>query len=72
VRFVFSRPHGKLAQSGGDLVRHPHPLGCSALSHRSFANVRELAAAIYKLGKHWNNVLRRPFEWTYSGRVLQA
>jgi len=34
--------------------------------------VRDLAAAIYKFGKHWNNVLRRPFDWTYSGRVLQA
>jgi len=33
--------------------------------------VRELAAAIYKFGKHWNDVLRRLFEWTYSGRVLR-
>jgi hypothetical protein len=33
-----------------------------ALRISSFANVRELAAAIYKFGKHWNDVLRRPFE----------
>lgn len=69
VRFVFTPTHGSWLNQVeiwfGILTR-------SALRHRSFANVRDLAAAIYKFGKHWNNVLRRPFEWTYSGRVLQA
>ena len=69
MRFVFTPTHGSWLNQVeiwfGILTR-------SALRHRSFANVRELAAAIYKFGKHWNNLLRRPLEWTYSGRVLQA
>jgi hypothetical protein len=44
----------------------------SALRHRSFANVSELTTAIYRFGKYWNDVTRRPFDWTFTGRVLHA
>jgi transposase len=69
VRFVFTPKHGSWLNQVeiwfGILTR-------SALRHRSFANVSELATAIYHFGKHWNEVVGRPFDWTYTGRVLHA
>ena len=46
-------------------------LARSALRHRSFVSVAALAKAI-RFGKYWNDVTRRPFDWTYTGRVLRA
>lgn len=69
VRFVFTPKHGSWLNQVeiwfGILTR-------SALRHRSFANVSELTAAVYRFGKYWNDVIRRPFDWTYKGRVLHA
>ena len=39
---------------------------------RSFESVAALAKAIYRFSKYWNDVTRRPFDWTYTGRVLRA
>jgi transposase len=69
VRFVFTPKHGSWLNQVeiwfGILTR-------SALRHRSFATVGKLATAIYRFGKYWNDVVRRPFDWTYTGRVLHA
>ena len=69
VRFVFTPKHGSWLNQVeiwfGILTR-------SALRHRSFASVAELATAIYRFGKYWNDVAAKPFDWTYSGRVLHA
>ena len=69
VRFVFTPKHGSWLNQVeiwfGILTR-------SALRHRSFASVDQLATAIYRFGKYWNDVTRRPFDWTYTGRVLHA
>jgi transposase len=69
IRFVFTPKHGSWLNQVeiwfGILTR-------SALRHRSFAGVAELAVAIYRFGKYWNDVIRRPFDWTYTGRVLHA
>lgn len=69
VRFVFTPRHGSWLNQVeiwfGILTR-------CALRYRSFANVSELTTAIYRFGKHWNRVTRRPFDWTYTGRILHA
>jgi transposase len=69
IRFVFTPKHGSWLNQVeiwfGILTR-------AALRHRSFANVSELTVAIYRFGKYWNKVTRRPFDWTYTGRVLHA
>jgi transposase len=69
IRFVFTPRHGSWLNQVeiwfGILTR-------SALRHRSFASVAALATAIYRFGKYWNEVTRRPFDWTYTGRVLHA
>jgi transposase len=69
VRFVFTPKHGSWLNQVeiwfGILTR-------SALRHRSFGSVSELTTAVYRFGKHWNRVCRRPFDWTYKGRVLHA
>ncbi len=69
IRFVFTPKHGSWLNQVeiwfGILTR-------SALRHRSFASVAALAKAIYHFGKYWNEVTRRPFDWTYTGRVLHA
>jgi transposase len=69
VQFVFTPKHGSWLNQVeiwfGILSR-------SALRHRSFDSVNALAAAIYRFGRYWNEVIRRPFDWTYTGRVLHA
>ncbi len=42
------------------------------LKHRSFHNVTILANAIRRYAKRWNLKLAKPFNWTYTGRVLHA
>jgi transposase len=69
VRFVFTPKHGSWLNQieiwFGILTR-------SALAHRSFGNVAHLARAIYAFARHWNGALAKPFEWTYTGKVLRA
>ena len=69
VRFVFTPKHGSWLNQVeiwfGILTR-------SALRHRSFNGPRALEAGIYRFAWHWNEHLARPFEWTYTGRVLAA
>jgi transposase len=42
------------------------------LRHRSFESTRSLALAIRAFVRRWNKDMARPFDWTYSGRVLVA
>lgn len=69
IRFVFTPKHGSWLNQVeiwfGILTR-------CALRHRSFDSVRDLARTIYRFAKHWNDRLARPFEWTYTGKVLRA
>ena len=69
VSFVFTPKHGSWLNQVeiwfGILTR-------SALAHRSFGDVAQLARAIYAFARHWNDALARPFEWTYTGKVLRV
>jgi len=69
VSFVFTPKHGSWLNQVeiwfGILTR-------KALAHRSFANVAHLAKAIYAFARYWNESLAKPFEWTYTGKVLRA
>jgi transposase len=69
VRFVFTPKHGSWLNQVeiwfGILTK-------SALRHRSFNGARALEGAIYRFAHHWNERLARPFQWTYTGRVLAA
>lgn len=47
-------------------------LSRKCLRGASFDAPRKLAAAVYRFVKRWNRKLAKPFEWTYTGRVLQA
>jgi transposase len=47
-------------------------LTSKAIKHRSFDSVRDLTKAILKFSTHWNKHMARPFEWTYTGKVLAA
>ena len=47
-------------------------LSRGALRHRSFDGVDQLASAIYRFTAHWNKTMAHPFEWTYTGKVLNA
>ena len=47
-------------------------LTTKCLRHASFASVRELARAILRFAAYWNEHMAKPFEWTYTGRVLAA
>jgi transposase len=47
-------------------------LTSKALRHRSFSDLRALERAIYRFARYWNDHLARPFEWTYTGKVLAA
>lgn len=40
--------------------------------HRSFSALRALDRAIYRFARYCNEPLARPFEWTYTGKVLAA
>jgi transposase len=42
------------------------------LRTRSFESTRALANAIRAFVRRWNRELAKPFNWTYSGRVLHA
>ena len=59
----------QVAQPGLDLFSI---LTSKALRHRSFENLRALDRAIYEFAHHWNRTLARPFDWTYTGKVLNA
>jgi len=69
VQFVFTPKHGSWLNQieiwFGILTR-------SALRHRSFDSVDQLTTVIYRFTSHWNRTMARPFEWTYTGRVLNA
>lgn len=47
-------------------------LTAKCLRGRSFSSVAALAKSIYRFTKRWNDELAKPFEWTYSGKVLHA
>jgi transposase len=47
-------------------------LTSKCLRGRPFGSVGELATAILRFAKRWNRELARPFEWTYTGKVLHA
>jgi transposase len=47
-------------------------LTTKALRGASFTSTMALEDTIYAFTEYWNQVLRRPFEWTYTGKVLVA
>jgi len=47
-------------------------LTAKCLRGRSFDSVRALALAIRRFAAEWNRRMARPFEWTYTGKVLAA
>jgi transposase len=47
-------------------------LTSKCLRARSFSSVAELSDAIYSFAEHWNTEMAKPFEWTYTGKVLAA
>jgi transposase len=47
-------------------------LTAKCLRGRSFASVSALSKAVYRFTSRWNHELAKPFEWTYSGKVLHA
>lgn len=47
-------------------------LTAKCLRNRAFTSVRKLANAILRFAKRWNRELARPFDWTYSGKILHA
>lgn len=42
------------------------------LRGQSFRSVRHLAGAIMRFSRFWNRERAKPFEWTYTGKVLAA
>ena len=69
VRFVFTPKHGSWLNQ---VEIWFGILTSKAIRHRSFDGPRALESAIYRFAWHWNKELARPFEWTYTGRVLAA
>jgi transposase len=69
VRFVFTPKHGSWLNQ---VEIWFGILTSQALRHCSFANVADLTRAIYRFARHWNDALAHPFEWTYTGKVLNA
>jgi transposase len=69
VRFVFTPKHGSWLNQ---VEIWFGILTSKALRHRSFETPGALDRAIYRFGRYWNDVLARPFEWTYTGKVLAA
>jgi transposase len=69
VRFVFTPKHGSWLNQ---VEIWFGILTTKALRGRSFDGVQALANAVYRFAKYWNEMLARPFEWTYTGRVLRA
>jgi transposase len=69
VRFVFTPFHGSWLNQ---VEIWFGILSSKCLRHRSFASVQELAYAIYEFAQHWNRNMAKPFEWTYTGKVLAA
>ena len=67
--FVFTPKHGNWLNQVELWFRI---LTRSARRHHSFDSVAALASATYRFGKYWNDVTRRRFDWTYTGRVLRA
>lgn len=47
-------------------------LTAKALRGASFTSTTALEDTIYAFTEYWNQELRRPFEWTYTGKVLVA
>jgi transposase len=69
VRFVFTPKHGSWLNQ---VEIWFSILTSKALRHRSFDSLRALDNALYRFARYWNNSLARPFEWTYTGKVLKA
>jgi transposase len=69
VRFVFTPFHGSWLNQ---VEIWFSILTSKCLKGRPFSSVAELAAAIRRFATRWNTELARPFEWTYTGRVLHA
>lgn len=47
-------------------------LTSKCLRTRSFPSAAALSDAIYAFVAHWNSYMAKPFEWTYTGKVLAA
>ena len=69
VRFVFTPKHGSWLNQ---VEIWFSILTSKALRHRSFDGLGALERAIYRFAHHWNRSLARPFDWTYTGKVLNA
>lgn len=69
VRFVFTPKHGSWLNQ---VEIWFSILVSKAIRYRSFQNLRALDRAIYAFAHHWNRSLARPFDWTYTGKVLNA
>lgn len=69
VRFVFTPKHGSWLNQ---VEIWFGILTSKALRHQSFADLRAVDRAIYRFARYWNDSLARPFNWTYTGRVLNA
>lgn len=69
VSFVFTPYHGSWLNQ---VEIWFSILTAKCLRHRSFENVRALAHAIRRFASEWNRRMAKPFEWTYSGKVLAA
>jgi transposase len=69
VRFVFTPKHGSWLNQ---VEIWFGILTTKALRWRSFNDIAALDQAIYRFAKYWNQSLARPFEWTYTGKVLAA
>ena len=69
VRFVFTPFHGSWLNQ---VEIWFGILTSKCLRRGSFDSVHALAGAIYQFTQHWNQNMARPFNWTYTGRVLTA
>jgi transposase len=69
VRFVFTPKHGSWLNQVEIWLSI---LSRKCLKGRSFANGRQIAAAVYAFTRLWNNEIGHPFRWTYTGKVLHA
>ncbi len=69
VRFVFTPQHGSWLNQ---IEIWFGILATQALRYGSFNSVRALSGAIYRFTRYWNRVRAKPFEWTYTARVLHA
>lgn len=69
VEFVFTPFHGNWLNQ---VEIWFSILTSKCLKGRAFDSVAKLAAAIMRFAANWNREMARPFNWTYTGKVLHA